>query len=105
MVADSRFNGIRLPEELVFAFAYDEQFPHESSLWLQISEENDIWLPLCVGWLIGDDETVVFVGGSLWGDEEDGCVMGMIGDDASVFFSAIELKGDAVLTSAMYLVG
>ena len=31
--------------------------------------------------------------------------MGMIGEDASVFFSAIELKGDAVLTSAMYLVG
>ncbi len=103
--ADARIDGWRLDDELLFAFAYDDEDPYWASLWVLLEEERDLWLPACVGRLFGDDETALFVGGAVFGDRDDGCVMGTIGDSGDVFFSAIELQGESVLTAAMYALG
>ena len=57
-----------------FAFAFDESYPFEASLWLLEDETTDEWFPVCLGYLEPHDEHIVFVGGSTLGDEGDALI-------------------------------
>ncbi|NNE13198.1 MAG: hypothetical protein HKN41_13240 [Ilumatobacter sp.] len=106
--ADARIDGQRVPDELYLALGYNETFPFLASVWLLVDEATDEWVPICLGYLIGDEDRAVFVGGSTIGDEDDGCLIVPLGDeddDAGVAFGAIELEGDSVATAAMYAIG
>lgn len=100
--ADARVDGHRVDEEWILAFGYEPYFPFHASLWLLVDADDDEWLPLCFGYVLGDDDGAVFVGGSALGDEDDGCTASALGDDGGVAFAAVELEGDSVLTAAMY---
>ncbi len=100
--ADARINGERVQDEWIFAFGVDTDWPYLGGLWLLTDAETDEWIPLCVGYVFGDDEGVVFLGESIHGDEGDGCAMVGIGDEGDVYFGAIELEGDEILTAALY---
>lgn len=103
--ADARINGQRVQDEWIFAFGVNERWPHFGSLWLLTDAEADEWIPLCFGYVVGDEEGVLFLGESLHGDEGDGCAMVGLGDEGDVFFSAIELEGDEILTASLYNIG
>ena len=106
--ADARVDGQRVPDELFLALGYNESWPFLASVWLLVDEAADEWVPICVGYLIGEDDRAVFVGGSTIGDEDDGCLIVPLGDeddDRGVAFGAIELEGDSVATAAMYAIG
>ena len=89
--ADARINGQRVQDEWIFAFGVNERWPHFGSLWLLTDAETDEWIPLCFGYVVGD--------------EGDGCAMVGLGDEGDVFFGAIELEGDEILTASMYNLG
>lgn len=106
--ADARIDGHRVDDELYLALGYDQQFPFFASVWLQVDAESDEWVPICLGYLLGDEDGALFVGGSTIGDEDDGCIIVPLGDehdDGGVAFGAIELEGDSVATAAMYAFG
>lgn len=106
--ADARIDGHRVPDELFLALGYDDTYPFLASVWLLVDEATDEWVPICLGYLLGDGDRAVFVGGSTIGDEDDGCLIVPLGDeedDSGVAFGAIELEGDSVATAAMYAIG
>ncbi len=104
--ADVRLDGDRVDEEWILAFGYEDEYPFVSSLWLLVDHDpvtdEDEWVPLCFGYTFGDEEGALFVGGSVIGDEDDGCLLATLGDDGGVVFGAIELEGESTLTAAMY---
>lgn len=101
--ADVRVDGVRLDDEWYLALGYSDEYPYFASLWLLVDAEADEWEPLCVGYLLGDeeDEGAIFVGGSTFGEEDDGCMLVGLGD-GGVVIGAIELEGESVVTAAMY---
>ena len=106
--ADARIDGHRVPDEMVLALGYDDTYSSLAAVWLLVDEAHDEWAPICLGYLLGDDDGAVFVGGSTIGDEGDGCLIVALGDeedDSGVAFGAIELEGDSVATAAMYAIG
>ena len=105
--ADVRVDGQRVDEQWYFALGYDDAYPYFASLLVLVDADSDEWAPICLGYLLGDedDEGVLFVGGSTLGGDDDGCMVVGLGDDSGVVFGAIELEGDAVLTAAMYAFG
>lgn len=106
--ADARINGHRVDDEVYLALGYNERFPFFASVWLRVDEAADDWAPICVGFLLGDEDGALFIGGSTIGDEDDGCMIVPLGDEADdhgVAFGAIELEGDSVATAAMYAIG
>lgn len=106
--ADARIDGQRVPDELFLALGYHQSWPFLASVWLLVDEAADDWVPICIGYLVGEDDRAMFVGGSTIGDEDDGCLIVPLGDehdDPGVAFGAIELEGDSVATAAMYAIG
>lgn len=106
--ADARIDGQRVPDEVFLALGYDETYPFLASVWLLVDADADEWVPICLGYLIGEGDRAMFVGGSTIGDEDDGCLIVPLGDehdDPGVAFGAVELEGDSVATAAMYAIG
>jgi len=106
--ADARVDGHRVDDEMFLALGYDDTHPFYATVWLLVDAETDDWAPICLGFLFGEDDRAVFVGGSTIGDEDDGCMIVPLGDeedDSNVAFGAVELAGDSVATAAMYAIG
>lgn len=106
--ADARIDGQRVPDELFLALGYNQTYPFLASVWLLVDADADEWVPICLGYLIGEGERAVFAGGSTLGDEGDGCLIVPLGDehdDPAVAFGAVELEGDSVATAALYAIG
>ena len=106
--ADARVDGHRIDDELFFALGYHDHYPFFASLWLLVDADDDEWAPVCFGFLLGDEDGALFVGGSTLGDEDDGCLVVPLGDeedDSGVAFAVIELEGESVLTAALYAIG
>ena len=100
--ADVRINGHRVQDEWIFAFGVDSQWPHIGYLSLLTDAETDEWIPLCVGYVFGDEDGFMFFGESIHGDPDEGCALLGLGDEGDVLFTAVELEGDEVLTASLY---
>lgn len=106
--ADARIDGHRVDEELYLALGYNAEYPFLASLWLLVDAEADEWVPICFGFLLGEEGRALFVGESTIGDEDDGCMVVPLGDeedDSGVAYGVVELEGDSVATAAMYAIG